>query len=219
MPAWGTSTLPLGSAACSHSWKTLFGPLRMAHVYFLGGNPVISPAYMHDPAGGKLLGLSGSVGGGKNGRGCGGGADAIANKCFSFRSMWRRDGQGEAYLYVPQGRQASGFCPQEGRSSGVNGGFPGCTTRGPYPCTECNNKAGYSFGRGSFKFRRGEWNKIHMSLTLNTAGQADGKIEMQHNGVTVLSYDKMVWRLSPGESSVPWLCRHVFSPCVCHFVV
>jgi hypothetical protein len=44
-------------------------------------------------AGGKLPGMAGGT---KNGRGCGGGADPAW--CFSFRIMWRRNGQGEAYL-------------------------------------------------------------------------------------------------------------------------
>ena len=51
--------------------------------------------------GGKLPGLFGG------GVSCSGGAES--EECFSTRFMWRRDGEGEVYGYLPN-EQAVGFC-------------------------------------------------------------------------------------------------------------
>lgn len=129
--------------------------------------------------GGKLPGLSGGDGG--RGRGCGGGADP--SWCFSFRIMWRREGWGEAYLYVPEGMQASDFCTK----------YPPCKT-GSKPCTECNFNAGVSFGRGGFVFQKGQWNRIYLNITLNTPNQTNGIVEVRHNGQRAIYHDKINWR-------------------------
>ena len=55
--------------------------------------------------GGKLPGLAGGRG---NGRGCGGGADP--SDCFSVRMMWRRQCNGELYIYAARDKQKKGFC-------------------------------------------------------------------------------------------------------------
>lgn len=52
--------------------------------------------------GGKLPGLAGGP------TGCGGGKDPTS--CWSARIMWRREGDGEAYMYVPEGHQGGDFC-------------------------------------------------------------------------------------------------------------
>ena len=57
------------------------------------------------PAGGKLPGLTSD-------RGCGGGASP--ERCWSVRIMWRRDGAGEAYMYVPEGQQPPACCDTAG---------------------------------------------------------------------------------------------------------
>lgn len=56
--------------------------------------------------------------------------------------MWRANGAGEAYLYVPTS-QASGFC----------------TTNG----TKCDWVAGISFMRGAWTFKTGVWTKVALT--------------------------------------------------------
>ena len=128
--------------------------------------------------GGKLPGMSGGV---KNGRGCGGGVDP--NECFSFRIMWRREGMGEAYIYAKEGAQGPDFCSK----------FPDCSTN-KFPCTLCDYAHGVSFGRGSFKFQKGTWQKLRITVTLNDPGTANGYLGLEYNGELVASYDKMMWR-------------------------
>ena len=128
--------------------------------------------------GGKLPGLAG---GRSNGRGCGGGNDP--ESCFSVRLMWRRGGNGEVYIYAPEGKQGKSFCSKYRRCDGKN-----------FPCTVCNYKKGVSFGRGSFQFKKGAWQKLTLSLVLNDRDRANGYIELKVDGRTVLSYDQMRWR-------------------------
>ncbi|KAJ3877025.1 hypothetical protein F5051DRAFT_17105 [Lentinula edodes] len=52
--------------------------------------------------GGKLPGLYGGR------QGCSG-SDAAVD-CFSTRPMWRKDGQGELYLYAPKDKQTDSLC-------------------------------------------------------------------------------------------------------------
>lgn len=61
---------------------------------------------------------------------------------LAVRMMWRADGQGEAYLYVDDRLQASDFCDAP---------------------TVCDPRAGTSFLRGAFTFKRGEWNRIALT--------------------------------------------------------
>lgn len=130
--------------------------------------------------GGKLPGVAG---GDRNGRGCGGGVSA--SSCFSYRVMWRSDGNGEAYLYADRDKQSSALCSRYPRCAGSQ-----------YPCTYCNPSAGVSYGRGTFKFNRGEWNKVQISLTLNDPGEKNGYLNLVFNGKKVLEFNKMMWRSS-----------------------
>jgi hypothetical protein len=107
--------------------------------------------------------------------------------------MWRTGGAGEAYLYVPEGKQRADFCTKFNTCSGVRAG------KGAYPCTECNYAAGVSFGRGSWFWQRGAWNKVRSSMTLNDVGQANGKLEVRINDKVVLDYDGLNWRTDPSE--------------------
>jgi len=102
--------------------------------------------------------------------------------------MWRREGNGEAYIYAPEGHQRADFCTV----------FPDCSSTGPYPCTECNFSKGVSFGRGSFKFKVGEWQTIRLTVGMNTPGQTNGYVTVEVNGQTVISYDGMQWRTRNG---------------------
>eukprot|EP00889_Picochlorum_renovo_P003236 jgi/Picre1/30266/NNA_005632.t1 len=128
--------------------------------------------------GGKLPGLAG---GRSNGRGCGGGNDP--DVCFSIRIMWRRQGNGEVYIYAPEGKQGKNFCSKYNRCDGKN-----------FPCTVCNYKKGVSFGRGTFQFKKGVWQKLTLSIVLNDKNRANGYVELKVDGKTVISYDKMRWR-------------------------
>jgi hypothetical protein len=130
--------------------------------------------------GGKLPGMSG---GAKNGRGCGGGVDP--NTCFSYRIMWRADGNGEAYIYAKEGEQGPEFCTKH----------PPCNLK-KFPCTFCDYAKGTSFGRGTFKFQRGVWQQIRMTITLNDPNVANGYFGLEYNGKLVNSYEKMKWRVN-----------------------
>jgi hypothetical protein len=57
--------------------------------------------------------------------------------------MWRRDGEGEVYIYVDPAKQAADFCTGPG--------------------TVCDAHAGTSLNRGRFTFKRGAWNKISLT--------------------------------------------------------
>jgi len=140
-------------------------------------DPSFYPIYFF-PVGGKLPGFAST-------EGCGGGANPA--DCFSFRIMWRGNGYGEAYVYAPQHMQANDFCTSFQKCWGVR----------RVPCTECNYNAGVSMGRGTFQFQRGQWNKITMTLGLNTPNVTDGLLEIQFNNQLVLRYDKMNWRQYP----------------------
>lgn len=94
-----------------------------------------------DPAfdfvkGGKLPGLYGSTPtaakGGKKGHGLCAGGKHLAT-CLSARLMWRPDGLGEVYAYVPT---YEGFCDER-------------------EDVECDRAFGTSLGRGSWRFERG----------------------------------------------------------------
>ena len=134
--------------------------------------------------GGKLLGMSG---GEKMGRGCGGGVDP--DHCFSFRVMWRRNGDGEAYIYAKEGEQGDDFCTM----------YPKCDNK-QYPqngaCTICDYAHGVSFARGSFRFQTGKWQQLRLHITLNDPSEANGYLGLEYNGKLVMSYDKMKWRVA-----------------------
>eukprot|EP00889_Picochlorum_renovo_P003235 jgi/Picre1/30265/NNA_005631.t1 len=62
------------------------------------------------------------------------------------------------------------------------------------PCNFCNLDKGVSFARGGFVFRKGEWNKIYMNMTLNTPNVTNGILEIRHNGRRAIYFDKLNWR-------------------------
>ena len=59
--------------------------------------PVYFDPHFEWVKGGKLPGIAGGP------TGCGGGVNAQSRGCWSVRIMWRRNGDGEAYIYVPEG--------------------------------------------------------------------------------------------------------------------
>ncbi|KAI0049830.1 polysaccharide lyase family 14 protein [Auriscalpium vulgare] len=118
--------------------------------------------------GGKLPGLRG----GPNPNTCSGGNQANGTNCFSSRVMWRPNGAGEVYAYVPR---PNNIC----KDSDV----------------QCNDQFGVSFSRGSFSFLSGQWNKITMLVRLNSPTNiANGQITLYYNDVQALTHTDVDFR-------------------------
>ncbi|TNY18022.1 hypothetical protein DMC30DRAFT_381187 [Rhodotorula diobovata] len=145
---------------------------------------ILSYEVAFDPAfdfvkGGKLPGLYGSTPtaakGGKKGHGLCAGGKHLAT-CLSARLMWRPDGLGEVYAYVPT---YEGFCDER---EGV----------------ECDRAFGTSLGRGSWRFERGGWTTITQLVALNSApNAANGLLALYVNHSLVYSHDHVLWRTDP----------------------
>ncbi|KAG2183479.1 hypothetical protein INT43_006485 [Umbelopsis isabellina] len=117
--------------------------------------------------GGKLPGMYGGR------TECSGGNTAL--DCFSIRLMWRKNGDGEAYLYVPKDEQVPDISK-----------IP--------PKTEVNPTYGISAGRGAFQFTSGQWDTVGMFVKMNDIGSANGLFKIWVNKKLVIQFDKVVWR-------------------------
>ncbi|KAI9490048.1 hypothetical protein BDB00DRAFT_980116 [Zychaea mexicana] len=131
--------------------------------------------------GGKLPGLYGGH------EGCSGGADA--DTCFSTRFMWRREGDGEVYAYLPESKQRDGLCDEEGNI--------------------CNKDYGYSLGRGSWSFKTGKWIKVRQTLKLNSPGKDDGMVSVDVDGKNVYTEKKLAF-LNKDTGKVVGVAFHTF---------
>jgi hypothetical protein len=116
--------------------------------------------------GGKLMGLYGGH------SECSGGNNA--ETCWSTRFMWRTGGAGEMYAYIAKDKQVPNLCSQKN--------------------VICNQQCGYSFGRGSFTWKIGQWNTVTQNVQLNTPGNTDGSLEIQYNGKTVFQMNNLLFR-------------------------
>ncbi|XP_064603705.1 uncharacterized protein LOC135469104 [Liolophura sinensis] len=116
--------------------------------------------------GGKLPGLMGGTT-----RTCSGGRDS--DHCFTTRFMFRSDGDGEVYLYAPHDQESS-FCDRHD--------------------VICNFDFGHSLGRGSWKWKTGEWQTISQHVHLNTLGKHDGYIKVWLNGKQVYESRNLLFR-------------------------
>lgn len=96
-----------------------------------------------------------------------------ASNDYSVRLMWRRNGQGEAYVYVPPRIQKREYAKA---------------------CTESNPVYGDSVGRGSFSFERGEWNKVTIRTKLNDEGKSNGILQVFHNGKKEIDVNCVTFR-------------------------
>lgn len=133
-------------------------------------------------AGGKFPGF---MGGASNGVGCGGGNKEY--NCFSYRVMWRREGYGEAYVYLPMPYQEPGFCDS----------LPRCKVSEPsVQCNICDSDTGISLHRASFQFQRGQWNSLKLQMRLNTPNITDGMIRLTVNGNLAFEMYNVNWRLT-----------------------
>lgn len=129
--------------------------------------------------GGKLPGLYGGH------TRCSGGYSA--KDCFSTRYMWRKNGLGEIYLYLPLALQTPGFCHVR-------------------PQTVCDPDWGTSLGRGSFSFTDNKWNSLQQIIVMNSFASNgtpnhDGSVTVSfgYNGVVnaKIHFNQVVWRSSP----------------------
>jgi hypothetical protein len=98
------------------------------------------------------------------------------NKCFSARLMWRTDGKGEMYTYLPPKYKANDKV---------------CSVK---PFSECNPTYGASVGRGSFDFKTGAWTTIATRVLLNDAGKENGEIELYAAGKSLFKVTGLVLR-------------------------
>ena len=99
--------------------------------------------------------------------------------CFSVRLMWRTDGKGEAYTYLPNSEVSSKF-----KANDVQ-----CTVA---PESDCNDQYGASVGRGAFNFKAGAWNDVAMRVQLNDGSEANGEIEIYFNGESKIKVDGLI---------------------------
>ncbi|KAF9239164.1 polysaccharide lyase family 14 protein [Melanogaster broomeanus] len=127
--------------------------------------------------GGKLPGLYG----GDTAEGsvsCSGGSRSTS--CFSARLMWRTDGAGEIYSYLPPYTDPQ-FAANEAQ----------CTVP---PYSECNPDYGASIGRGAFYFTSGQWNTVSQRVRLNDIGQPNGELELYVGSVSVINVGGLILR-------------------------
>ena len=106
--------------------------------------------------------------------GCSGGRRD--NGCFSARFMWRGEGAGELYTYLPPGS------PENKAVCKVP------------PQSDCNDVFGASVGRGSFKFTPGKRTTIGQRVKLNDVGKANGELELFVDGKSAFTVPGLVLR-------------------------
>ncbi|ORY35660.1 hypothetical protein BCR39DRAFT_511370 [Naematelia encephala] len=125
--------------------------------------------------GGKLPGLRG----GPDSKGCSGGNETDGSTCFSSRLMWRTQGEGEVYAYIPT---STSLCKDTN--------------------IICNSDYGTSLSRGSFTFASGQWQTVWLLVVLNTVGTADGIVELWYNGVQALQFTNLELRSAESLASI-----------------
>lgn len=88
--------------------------------------------------------------------------------------MWRTDGAGELYTYLP---------PDYSQNQAV------CDVP---PYSTCNDVYGASVGRGSFTWATGGRTYFAQRVRLNDVGQANGELEVFINGNSVINVSGLV---------------------------
>lgn len=125
--------------------------------------------------GGKLPGLFG--GEGSKALKCSGGRQDERCSCFNLRLMWRAQGKGELYTYLPL------IESNKERLLRV-------------PGSHANTDYGVSVGRGTFTFVPGQWTTIAQRIKLNDLEADNGEIELWVNGTSVIKVDGLIFRCS-----------------------
>ncbi|KAJ6525685.1 hypothetical protein B0H19DRAFT_1084791 [Mycena capillaripes] len=110
--------------------------------------------------------------------GCSGGRRST--ECYSVRLMWRTNGMGELYSYLPD-YEVDGFAANK-RVCDVA------------PFSECNPEYGASVGRGAFTFPTGQWTTVSQRVKLNDPGQANGEMQLWVNGKSVIDVSGIILR-------------------------
>ncbi|KAG5643160.1 hypothetical protein DXG03_001490 [Asterophora parasitica] len=125
--------------------------------------------------GGKLPGLRGGL----NSSGCSGGHESDGRDCFSTRLMWRKNGAGEVYAYIPT---PNNLCSTEGIT--------------------CNPDYGISVQRGAFGFTSGQWNRVTILVRLNNPPNvANGNVQLYFNGVKAIDQQNLQIRSASSVSA------------------
>ncbi|CAE6377393.1 unnamed protein product [Rhizoctonia solani] len=155
--AYGPSDLSSGNEftlGYSIFFESGFG-IRLSRFGSAHLNTMYEPDFVH---GGKLPGLYGGTSN-DEAASCSGGRHPLT--CFSTRLMWRDEGAGEVYVYLPNDPANKSLC------NGTR--IPGKNI--------CGSDYGTSLGRGSFHFETGKWNYVAQRIKLNTPGKADGQLQ------------------------------------------
>ena len=98
------------------------------------------------------------------------------DRCMSARLMWRADGAGEFYTYLP---------PSFSANDNV------CHAK---PFSTCNPTYGASVGRGSFYWKAGASTAVTMRARLNDVGKSNGELQLWANGESVINVGGLVLR-------------------------
>ncbi|KAI0044727.1 polysaccharide lyase family 14 protein [Auriscalpium vulgare] len=139
------------------------------------GYSVFFPEGFEFNMGGKLPGFYGGISPAVAATCSGGSRDP---DCFSTRLMWRINGAGEVYTYLPPYDEPQYAANQKQ-----------CTVP---PFSECNPTYGASVGRGAFQFTPGKWTTVSQRVRLNDPGQANAEIELFANGQSVISVTGLI---------------------------
>ncbi|TFY77928.1 hypothetical protein EWM64_g6086 [Hericium alpestre] len=132
--------------------------------------------------GGKLPGVFGGMG--DFAYRCTGGRSDDRCKCFDIRLMWRADGLGELYTYLPMNETNS------------------TQLLAVPPFSRQNPDSGFSVGRGAWTFRPGRWTKVAIRVKLNDVGAANanaGELELWIDGKSVISVTGLIHRDDPAS--------------------
>ncbi|KIJ43192.1 polysaccharide lyase family 14 protein [Sphaerobolus stellatus SS14] len=126
--------------------------------------------------GGKLPGQYGGVG--DLAYACSGGRQTDRAQCFDLRFMWRTDGLGELYAYLPL---------TDGNAQ-ILASVP--------PLTIENPDYGFSVGRGAWTFPAGTWTVIAERVKLNDPEDTNGEVQVWINGTSVINVNGLQLRNS-----------------------
>jgi hypothetical protein len=100
--------------------------------------------------------------------------------------MWRTEGAGELYGYLPTPNKKLTICKGE-----------------------CDLKFGASIGRGNWTFPKGEWTNLTERVRLNDVGSSNGQIEISVNGEQKILADQLTLR-EKDEGRISGAMVHTF---------
>ncbi|WWC92885.1 uncharacterized protein L201_007847 [Kwoniella dendrophila CBS 6074] len=117
--------------------------------------------------GGKMPGLYGGTSL-SQAKSCSGGRQDSRDSCFSARLMWRTNGAGEIYDYLP------------------------------VPYTTTDTGYGESIQRGAYTWATGKWTTVAMRVKLNDIGSSNGEQELFVDGQSVINLKDVTFATSEG---------------------